>query len=87
MLRRYEKAIDVANMGLERSQNYLSLFSALASANGHLGRLPEAHGAVENILRLNPERTLGHPWEAAGFVKNEFSLHYAEGLKLVGMPE
>jgi tetratricopeptide (TPR) repeat protein len=87
MLRRYEKAIEVANMGLERSQNYSSLFSALASAYGHLGRLPEAHGAVEDVLRLSPERTLETSWEAAGYVKNEFTLHYVEGQKLAGMPE
>ena len=87
MLRRYEKAIEMANMGLGQTQNYLSLFSASASAYAHMGRLEEAHGAVDNILRIYPGRTLGFMWKTGSFIKNEFTLHYAEGLKLAGMPE
>jgi tetratricopeptide (TPR) repeat protein len=87
MLRRYAKAIQMANMGLERSQNYLTLFSASASAYAHMGPLGEAHGAADNILRLHPGRTLGYMWKTGSFIKNEFTLHYAEGLKLAGIPE
>jgi adenylate cyclase len=60
MLRRYGKAIEMANMGLEQSENYLTLFSGLASAYAHTGRLEEAHGAVDNILRIDPGKTLGY---------------------------
>jgi adenylate cyclase len=87
MLRRYGKAIEMANMGLEQSENYLTLFSGLASAYAHTGRLEEAHGAVDNILRIDPGRTLGYMWNTGSFIKNEFTLHYAEGLKLAGMSE
>ncbi len=87
MLRRYGKAIEMANMGLEQSQNYLTLFSGLASAYAHTGRLEEAHGAVDNILLIDPGRTLGYMWNTGSFIKNEFTLHYAEGLKLAGMSE
>ncbi len=87
MLRRYAKAIEMANMGLEQSQNYSALFSASASAYAHMGRLEEAHGAVDKILRLQPGKTLGFRWKTGSFIKNEFTLHYAEGLKLAGLPE
>ena len=54
----YEKAIEVSKKGLSGNPDHLSLYLTLAASYISLNRTKEAHKAVEEVLRINPNFSL-----------------------------
>ena len=57
------------------------------AALGHLGRRPEAELVLRRLLAIEPDFTVRRFVETSPFAQESDTLHYAEGLRLAGVPE
>jgi len=84
LARNYEKAAEVASLGVQRGPSYSLGWRCLASALGQLGRLDEAREALEQFLARTPGFT-SEPAVRLGTFRDEAVFqHWLEGLRKAG---
>jgi TolB-like protein/class 3 adenylate cyclase len=84
---RYEKALDWADRSLRLEPDYSGGLLTKAIASTQLGRIEQAHAAIQRLMNI-------HPWRTAGRIKL-FSHLFApdvaaiciDSLRMAGMPE
>jgi len=84
------KRFDTARAWAEKSYRdtrFLLSAAVIAAACAHTGHKDEAHRAVQNILKLDPNFTLATRTEWLPFRRPEDAAIFADGLKLAGLPE
>ena len=79
-------AIEQAGTLLRVTRDFSTPFHALAAAAAHIGRLPEAHDAVANILRLVPDDSLERLRNRVGFADTSANQRFFDGLRQAGLP-
>lgn len=85
LARDYEKAAEVARLGVQRAPQYPIGQRSLANALGQLGRLEEAREALGNFLALMPNYTTEQAARRSVFFRREEDFqHYIEGLRKAG---
>ncbi|MEM1297719.1 MAG: adenylate/guanylate cyclase domain-containing protein [Pseudomonadota bacterium] len=80
-------AAEQAGAILRRTRDFAAPSRALASANAHLGDMPQARDAVAEALRLVPGDTIAALKARSGFADAPANQHYFEGLRKAGYPE
>ncbi len=84
---RYEEAVVPLTDSINRNPKAMVTHSFLAASYGQLGREKEAQGKVEDILKMNPNFSVGG-WSKGFKFKDPADLeHYADGLRKAGLPE
>jgi adenylate cyclase len=81
----YEKAEEVAHFGVQRAPHYPFGWRSLANALGQLGRIDDAHEALEKFLALMPGYTTEQAARSAVAFRDEAVFqHSLEGLRKAG---
>ncbi len=83
LARNYEKAAEVASLGVQRGPNYSLGWRCLAGALGQLGRLDEAREALEQFLARTPGFT-SQTARLGAFRDEAVFQHWLEGLRKAG---
>jgi len=85
LARDYEKAAESAEVGVQRAPHYPMGWRSLANALGQLGRINDAHLALERFLTLMPGYTTEQAARGAVAFRDEAVFqHYLEGLRKAG---
>ena len=84
LARNYEKAAEVASLGVQRGPNYSLGWRCLAGALGQLGRLDEAREALEQFLARMPGFTEQAARSFMTFRDEAVFQHLLEGLRKAG---
>jgi len=85
--RRFEQAIEWADLALHDQPRLVPAMRVKAVANAHLGRLDEARAELGRILAIDPKLTIAGFREYAHFEAREVLELYVAGLRLAGLPE
>jgi adenylate cyclase len=85
---RYEEACVYAERALQGNPNFVPSLRRLAAGLGLLGRIEEAHGAMQRLLAIAPETTIArvrayHEADGSGQILPQT----LEGLRRAGLPE
>jgi len=83
----YEKAIEVSKKGLSSDPDYLSLHLELVGSFISLNRIKEAHKAVEEVLRINPNFSLEYFAKISPYKNQETLDKFIGALRKAGLPE
>jgi tetratricopeptide (TPR) repeat protein len=83
----YEKAIEVSLKGLIDNPDQLSSFLTLAASYISLNRTKEAHEAVKEVLRINPNFSVEYYANMLPFKNQETTDKFVEALRKAGLPE
>ena len=83
----YEKAIKCAETGLSGNPDMILLYLTLAASYSSLNRTEEAHKAVEEVLRIDPNFSLEYYAQAIPYKYQETTDKYVEALRKAGLPE
>ncbi len=88
-LLRHEHAIaaEIGRRAVELNPVFSSSYKALLAVLGHLGCDEEARGLCARLLRLEPGFTVQNAIRRSPIMGTEDLAHYAEGLRLAGLPE
>jgi Flp pilus assembly protein TadD len=81
LARRYQEAVDAAQRSLQLRSGQPGVYRLLAACYGHLGRSPEATGALEAMLRLTPDFSEEN---LRAFLPPAVAEHYLDGLRKAG---
>ena len=84
---RDEAAIVAAKRAIAKAPLYPAPYKALAAACAHLGRMEEEADAIAKDLDLVPDDTVSDTRARSGYVDNEATRRYFDGLRLAGLPE
>lgn len=85
-LHRYESAVEAARMALRVPNCQYWANAHLAAALGHLGRLPEARAAVQELIQRKAEFTLAYARQHLFYLDDQRQLeHYLDGLRKAGV--
>ncbi len=84
---RYEKAVSYGEQARRLYTKWGVTFRVLAAAYAQLGRLEEARGALESMLKLNPSTTIALLRKALPYQNIEQSERLWDGLRKAGLPE
>ena len=81
----YEKAAEVAHVCVQRASHFPAGWRCLANALGQLGRMDDAHEALEKFVALNPRYTTEQVARSHLAFRDEAVFqHYLEGLRKAG---
>jgi adenylate cyclase len=83
---RYSDTVDWAERATRARPEMPFPHGTLASALGHLGRLPEARQSLERMLELAPHTSLEGMARLVASTDPEIAHRYQAGLKLAGLP-
>jgi adenylate cyclase len=83
----YEKAIEVSEKGLSSDPDYLSVHLQLVGSFISLNRIEEAHKAVEEVLRINPNFSLEYFAKISPDKNQETLDKFIGALRKAGLPE
>ena len=83
----YEKAIECAEKGLSGNPDQLLLYLTLAASCTCLNRTEEAHKAVKEVLRIDPNFSLEYYAKIIPHKHQETTDKYVESLRKAGLPE
>ncbi|MFC1875911.1 alpha/beta fold hydrolase [Thermodesulfobacteriota bacterium] len=83
----YEKAIELSERGLVGNPDQLSVYLTLAASYYLLGQTEEAHKAVEEVLRIDPNFSLEYQAKAMPYKHQETGEKFVEALRKAGLPE
>ena len=87
-LQQYERAVEAARMALRVPNCQYWANAHLAAALGHLGRAPEAHAAVQELIHRKAEFTLAYARQHLFYLEDQRQLeHYLNGLRRARVPE
>ena len=84
---RYENAIDWAGRSLQHKPDWPGSYRMLAASYAHLGQLEEAHGALEESLRLHPDYSFSTWQRTSTSVDPAVVERLRDGLRKAGLPE
>ena len=83
----YEKAIEQSKKGLSGNPDQLTPFLTLAVSYSLLNRTEEAHKAVKEVLRIDPDFSLEHYAKTMPYKRQETADKIIEALRKAGLPE
>jgi adenylate cyclase len=83
----YEKAIDLSEKGLRGNPDQLSVYLTLAASYIYLNRTEEAHKAVEEVLRIDPNFSLKYQAMTMPYKRQETGDNFIDALRKAGLPE
>ena len=86
-IEQYEKAIELSKKGLIGNPDQLPVYLTLAASYISLNRTEEAHKAVDEILRLNPDFSLEYYAAILPYKRQETTDRFVEALRKAGLPE
>ncbi len=82
---KWDEAITECKRALKRNPDHYPALHVMASACGLAGRLDEGRAVVSQILKINPNASVG---TSAGAYKYKADIEmYRDGLRKVGYPE
>jgi adenylate cyclase len=84
---RYEEAVAWAHKSLQNRGDYSLALATLAASLSHLGRLDQAQGTVQELLRLNPEFSLTGVRQFLQAADPDHLERYVDGLRKAGLKE
>jgi adenylate cyclase len=84
---RYEEAVSWAQRSLQNRGDYSLGLATLAASLSHLGRLDQAQGTVQELLRSNPEFSLTGVRLFLPAADPDFVERYLDGLRKAGLKE
>jgi hypothetical protein len=87
MKRDYESAVAVARAVSEMNPSFSATYKPYLSALGHLGRTQEASVVRRRLLVIEPDFTVERFIATSPLERESDRDHYAEGLRLAGLPE
>ena len=83
----YEKAIEVSERGLSCYNDQFALYLTLAASYTFLDRTDEAHMAVEEVLRIDPNFSLEYFAMTMPYKHQETGDKFIEALRKAGVPD
>jgi len=83
----YEKAIELSEKGLKYNPDQLSAHLTLAACYIYLNRAEEAHKAVEEVLRIDPNFSLEYHVRVMPYKNQETGNNFVDALRKAGLPE
>jgi adenylate cyclase len=83
----YEKAIELSKKGLIGNPDQLPVHLTLAASYIYLNRTEEAHKAVEEVLRINPNFSLKYQASTMPYKRQETGDNFIDALRKAGLPE
>ena len=83
----YEKAIEVSERGLSCYNDQFVLYLTLAASYTFLDRTDEAHMAVEEVLRIDPNFSLEYFAMTMPYKHQETGDKFIEALRKAGLPD
>jgi hypothetical protein len=87
MKRDYESAVAVGRAVSEMNPSFSATYKPYLSALGHLGRSQEAAVVRRRLLTIEPDFTVERFIATSPLERESDRDHYAEGLRLAGVPE
>jgi adenylate cyclase len=84
-LRSCDTAVTIARHAIRRPRVSIWAFVFLASALAHLGRLDEAHQAIDGLLDLKPDFTVADLDKFAPNADRAHIRYLVEGLRIAGL--
>ena len=85
--RDYESAVVAGRQVSEINPSFSAACKPYLAALGHLGQRPEIGPVLRRLLAIEPDFTVQRFVESSPFAQESDTLHYAEGLRLAGVPE
>ena len=83
----YEKTIELSEKGLIGNPDQLSVYLTLAASYSLLNQTEEAHKAVEEVLRIDPNFSLEYQAKTMPYKRQETGDKFVEALRKAGLPE
>jgi len=83
----YEKSIELSENGLIGNPDQLSVYLTLAASYCFLNQTEEAHKAVEEILRIDPNFSIEYHAKTMPYKNQETVEKFADALRKAGLPE
>ena len=83
----FEKAIEVSEKGLSGNPDQIAPYVTLVSSYSSLNRTKEAHKAVEEILRIDPNFSLDYLAKILPYKHQETAIKFVETLRKAGLPK
>jgi adenylate cyclase len=88
MLKEYAQALPLLRDCVSRAPNVRGPYGTLAATYAQMGKLEEARAAVTEVMRIEPNYTIGGTSRALVRFKNpDDDQHYFDGLRKAGLPE
>ena len=87
MKRDYESAVEVGRTVSEMNPSFSASYKPYLAALGHLRRTKEAAAVLRRLQALEPDFTIERFIATTPLERESDRLHYAEGLRLAGVPE
>jgi TolB-like protein len=87
LLGRYDESCLWAERAMREVPTYASAFRSYAAASALVGRMEEAHKAVERLHQLNPGFRISDARDLWPFRRPQDFNRYADGLRKAGLPE
>ena len=88
MLKEYVQALPLLRESVSRSPNLRNGHALLAATYAQIGKLEEARAAVAEVMRIEPNYTIGGTTRVLVRFKNpDDDQHYFDGLRKAGLPE
>ena len=87
MKRDYESAVEVGRTVSEMNPSFSASYKPYLAALGHLRRTKEAAAVLRRLHALEPDFTIERFITTTPLERESDRLHYAEGLRLAGVPE
>jgi len=87
MKRDYESAAEVGRTVSQLNPSFSATYKSYLAALGHLRRDQEAAAIRRRLLAIEPDFTIERFLRSSPMKRESDRLHYAEGLRLAGIPE
>jgi adenylate cyclase len=81
------ESIEWAKKAIEANPRFPGGYRTLTAAYGVLDRLDDAHDALKNLRRLDPEISIARVSQTSYFSDPEANDRYLRGLRVAGLPE
>jgi adenylate cyclase len=87
LLGRYGEAVAALGEFVSQSPNHRPGRAWLTAAYAQLGKTDEASRHARELLRIDPDWTLGRVFRKGGYLRDEDVDHLVDGLRKAGLPE
>ena len=83
----YDNAIAMAEKAVSDNPDLLAAYLTLAASHASLNRTEDAHGAVAEVLRINPNFSLEYYANTLPYKNQATTDKYIGALRKAGLPE